>query len=366
MPSVEEKIREIEDEISRTPYNKATQHHIGKLKAKLAQLKEELTKRKSKKSGGAGFGVRKGGDASIVLVGFPSVGKSTLLNSLTDVESKIGGYEFTTLDVIPGLMSYKGAKIQILDLPGIITGSHMGKGRGREIMSIVRTTDLVLVLLDVNKPEQIETVRQELYEAGLRMNEHKPRVKIKKISRGGIVITSSIKLTKMDERMIKDILSAYGIHSAELTFHDDVDVNQFIDVIMDNRSYVPLVIAVNKMDSVDEKTLRDALSRVGGDAIPVSAKEGKNLEDLMGEIYSRLELIRVYLRPHAGGADYDNPLILRKDSTVRDVCRKIHKDFERKFKYARIWGSSVKFPGQKKGLSHALSDGDEVNVVIER
>ena len=113
--SLTDKIADIEEEIANTKYNKATQHHIGKLKAKLAQLREEVvTSSSGAKS--SGYGVRKGGDATVALVGLPSVGKSTLLNLLTDADSAIGSYAFTTLDVVPGAMKYKDANIQILDL----------------------------------------------------------------------------------------------------------------------------------------------------------------------------------------------------------------------------------------------------------
>jgi uncharacterized protein len=82
---------------------------------------------------GEGFEVQKYGDGRVALIGFPSVGKSTLLNQLTGTESEAAAYEFTTLTCIPGVIHYKGAKIQMLDLPGIIEGAAQGKGRGRQV-----------------------------------------------------------------------------------------------------------------------------------------------------------------------------------------------------------------------------------------
>lgn len=67
------------------------------------------------------------------LAGFPSVGKSSLLNELTGTESEAAAYEFTTLTCIPGVIHYNDAKIQLLDLPGIIEGAAQGKGRGRQV-----------------------------------------------------------------------------------------------------------------------------------------------------------------------------------------------------------------------------------------
>src|SRR6266700_3295991 len=139
MATLEEQIQSIEDEIQRTPYNKATQHHIGKLKAKVARLKDEQETRRLKSGGGGpSYAVKKSGNATLGLVGFPSVGKSTLLNQITDATSAVAAYDFTTLDVIPGLLEHRGAKIQVLDMPGLIRGASKGRGRGKEVLSVAR------------------------------------------------------------------------------------------------------------------------------------------------------------------------------------------------------------------------------------
>lgn len=67
------------------------------------------------------------------IAGFPSVGKSSLLTELTGTNSEAAAYEFTTLTCIPGVIHYNDAKIQLLDLPGIIEGAAQGKGRGRQV-----------------------------------------------------------------------------------------------------------------------------------------------------------------------------------------------------------------------------------------
>lgn len=155
MSTTVEKIKAVEDEMARTQKNKATSFHLGQLKAKLAKLRRELLTSAASGSGGGagvGFDVARTGVASVGFVGFPSVGKSTLLSKLTGTESEVAEYEFTTLVTVPGVIRYKGAKIQMLDLPGIIDGAKDGRGRGKQVIAVARTCNLLFIILDVNKP----------------------------------------------------------------------------------------------------------------------------------------------------------------------------------------------------------------------
>src|SRR5690606_7826176 len=118
-----------------------------------------------------GYSVKKSGDATVVLVGFPSVGKSTLLNRLTgDDLSETAAYAFTTVSVIPGAMEHRGAKIQILDIPGLIADAAMGKGRGKEMIAVVRSVDLSLVLVNVFNEQHKDVLLRALNDAGIRIN----------------------------------------------------------------------------------------------------------------------------------------------------------------------------------------------------
>nr|KAF6455720.1 developmentally regulated GTP binding protein 2 [Rousettus aegyptiacus] len=146
-----EKISEIEKEIARTQKNKATEYHLGLLKAKLAKYRAQLLEpSKSASSKGEGFDVMKSGDARVALIGFPSVGKSTFLSLMTSTASEAASYEFTTLTCIPGVIEYKGANIQLLDLPGIIEGAAQGvRWAPRSCLLSQGTQEASLLKLDV-------------------------------------------------------------------------------------------------------------------------------------------------------------------------------------------------------------------------
>lgn len=206
--STTQKIAEIEAEIDRTQKNKATSYHVGLLKAKLAKLKRELIEPAGgKKVTGEGFEVSKSGDARVGMIGFPSVGKSTLLTKLTGTFSKIAAYEFTTLTCIPGVLNYKGAKIQLLDLPGIIEGAKDGKGRGKQVIAVARTCNLIIIVLDATRPmAHKKIIEHELEGFGIRLNKSPPDIDFRKKDKGGVIISRTTEGTKVSDETIKAIL----------------------------------------------------------------------------------------------------------------------------------------------------------------
>jgi small GTP-binding protein len=365
--SIEEQIRELEEEISNTKYNKATQGHIGKLKAKIARLGAEQEKRQAKASGGGkGYQVRKSGNATVALVGFPSVGKSTLLNRLTGANSEVGSYNFTTLDVVPGVLDHMGAQIQILDLPGLIRDASRGKGRGREVISAVRSSDLILFVVDVFD-SSLDVLVRELEHAAIRMNQKPPDVVITKTERGGITVKSTIGLTKMDEELAKAIVGEYGLINADVVIREDIDPDQLVDVLAGNRIYIKALVAINKVDLAEDWILERAYKRLNGyEKVPVSAREDEGMDRLKDAIFEQLDLIRVYMKPQGQEADMDEPMVIRKGSSIGDVCDSIHRNFRPNFRYANIWGRSAKFPGQMVGLDHIVADGDVISIIVKR
>jgi len=367
---LEEEIEDLREEIAETPYNKSTEEHIGRLKAKLAEKKEEL-ENKSSSGGGEGYAVEKTGDATVALVGFPSVGKSTLLNALTNADSEVGSYEFTTLDVNPGMLQYNGANIQMLDVPGLIEGAAEGRGDGQAVLSVVRTADLVVFVLSVFEIGQYERLSEELYNNKVRVDQEPPRVSVRKKHKDGITVNASVDLD-IDDETIRSVLRERGYVNADVTIGEQVGIDRLLDGVMDNREYLPSLVAVNKADLIEpdyketvDENLRDH-DIDPGEAVFISAAEERGLDALKAAIWEELGLIRVYMDKPGRGTDYDEPLVLRAGDTVGDACEKLGGSFDERFRFARVTGPSAKHDEQQVGRDHELADEDVLRIVVRR
>ncbi|MFB6204754.1 MAG: OBG GTPase family GTP-binding protein [Candidatus Nanohaloarchaea archaeon] len=349
---IEDRIQELEEKLEKTPVNKATETERARIKGQIAKLKEEKEKKQKGTGETSGYAVRKQGDATVALVGFPSVGKSTLLNQLTNADSETGEYEFTTLDVEPGMLKHRGANIQILDVPGLIGGAAEGRGDGTQVLSVVRNADLVLILLD--QENRYEEISSELYKAGIRLDTEPPRIKVEKKDRGGIDISATADL-ELEEDTIEQLMEDNGYVNADVIIREEVDIDRFIDGLMDNRKYVPSLTVMNKADLLSGKEKERYGEKYD---LLVSAEEGKNLEELKDEIFNGIGLIRVYMKEKGEEPDKDEPLILREGDTVEDAMDELPGNMKERFKSAKVTGPSSKFPEQKVGEDHVLQDED--------
>ncbi|ELU45684.1 developmentally regulated GTP binding protein 1 [Rhizoctonia solani AG-1 IA] len=308
-----QKIKEIEDEM---PDWHRYSYHLGLLKAKLAKLRRELITPQGGGGGGGGgmgFDVARTGIASVGFVGFPSVGKSTLMSKLTGTHSEAAAYEFTTLTTVPGTLKVHGAPIQILDLPGIVEGAADGRGRGRQVIAVARTCNLIFIVLDVLKPlGDKKIIESELEGFGIRLNKKPPQIIVRKKDKGGIAITNTVPLTNLDHESIKAVLSEFRISNADVAIREpDATADDLIDVIEGNRYKIP-------------------------NSVPVSSKEWMNIDELLDVMWSALDLVRVYTKPRGLAPDYNTPVVLRRGkSTVEDFCNSIHKEICKTFKRAK-------------------------------
>ncbi|KAL6539240.1 Developmentally-regulated GTP-binding protein 2 [Orobanche gracilis] len=324
------------------------EYHLGQLKAKLAKLRTQLLEPpKGSSAAGEGFEVTKFGHGRVALIGFPSVGKSTLLTMLTGTHSEAASYEFTTLTCIPGIIHYNDTKIQLLDLPGIIEGASEGKGRGRQVIAVAKSSDLVLMVLDASKVP--------------------PQIYFKKKKTGGISFNSTLQLTHIDEKLCYQILHEYKIHNAELLFREDATVDDLIDVIEGNRKYIKCVYVYNKIDVIGIDDV-DRLARQPN-SIVISCNLNLNLDRLLAKMWEEMGLVRVYTKPQGQQPDFEEPVVLsagRGGCNVEDFCNHIHRSLVKDIKYVLVWGTSARHYPQHCGLSHGLQDEDVVQIVKKK
>ncbi|CAG9310066.1 unnamed protein product [Blepharisma stoltei] len=363
--SAAQKIAEIEAEIARTQKNKATENHLGLLKAKLARFRRELLESATKGSKGAGegFDVSKSGDARVGLVGFPSVGKSTLLNKLTETYSEVAAYEFTTLTCIPGVIQHLGARIQLLDLPGIIEGAKDGKGRGKQVIAVAKTCNLICIVLDGTRPLTDKLIiERELEGFGIRLNKTPPDIIVRKKDKGGIFITRTVPTPRLSDETVNLICKEYRMNSADITLRAPCTADELIDVLEGNRAYIPCLYVINKCDELSLEDL-NIMNRLPNCAY-VSADKEWNLSGMIERIWDMLDLLRIYTKPKGIAPDYDAPVVLpRRKCTVEDFCNRIHRGIMSEFKYALVWGMSAKHYAQKVGREHVLMDEDIVQII---
>ncbi|CEQ40275.1 SPOSA6832_01873, partial [Sporobolomyces salmonicolor] len=368
-------------EMARTQKNKATEYHLGLLKAKLARYRAELLEGQTAKSSkpGEGFDVAKAGYGRAVLIGFPSVGKSTLLTKVTNTESAAANYAFTTLVAVPGVLDLDGAKVQLLDLPGIIEGASSGRGRGRQVVAVAKARSLSLLRIWSSGDEQREQLEHELEEIGIRLNRTQPDIVFKSKTAGGITINTTVPLTRTDERTIRGILQSYKVrllagkragggrrlirvhwwqmHNADVMIREDVgglalsspflwlvltcrlshsqiSTDDFVDVILGNRKYVPCLYVYNKIDAISLEEV-DRLARQPHTVV-ISCELDLNLEVLKQRIWQKMGFNRIYTKKRGERPDLGDPLVIKTDASIEAVCDSIHRSLVDKFNMGQI------------------------------
>jgi hypothetical protein len=280
--TIEEKISCLEEMIRTAPKHKSSEKLMANLKTRMAKLKAMGEREKSKKKGRS-TGIKREGDAQVVILGFTKSGKSELLSALTEAKPKISDIPFTTLQPEIGTLDLDGIKVQLVELPARLDD--------KELLSIGKTSDLILVLI---------TSLEELIE-------------IARILKNENVATKRI-------------------------------------------------IILNKIDTLNVETMNKLKSV---NPIKISAKNKAGLDELRQKIFDSIGLIRIYTK-EPGKKASERPIVLRKNSSVRDFAEKIRKDFPDRVISAKIWGSSAKFPGQTIGIEHVLHDRDVVELYLKK
>ena len=160
---------------------------------------------------------------------------------------------------------------------------------------------------------------------------------------------------------MKSLATANRFRSGHIHVREDVTIDRFIDAFnIKSLKYIPAMFVYNKIDTLTIEEI-DRLARLPRSVV-TSVLYNLGLEPVKQKIFEMLEITRVYTKPPGEKPDFEEAVLLRKDSSVRALCIAIHKDLIDIFKGAQVWGSSVKRPGQLVGLSHILNDEDVVSI----
>jgi uncharacterized protein len=112
--------------------------------------------------------VRREGAAQVALVGPPNVGKSSLLQALSEIQIRTGDYAFTTLRPTPALTRIGGVLVQLVEIPGLIHGASEDRGGGRALLGVLRFADAIVLCAPADAdPRDVRVVRAEIAAAGI-------------------------------------------------------------------------------------------------------------------------------------------------------------------------------------------------------
>ena len=277
---------------------------IQDLESLIAETQDKL-KNKQRTREYDPFYIPRSGHTRIALFGLSNVGKSTLMNAITNTDVKTGDYLHTTRIAQAGTCEIENLRLQIIDLPGFLDFKDDWLVN-KQIIRVSRTCDAIFLVIDLtmNIKRQLHFLIEQLIQSKLFID-------------GECIHKLGIIATKGDLPGSKE----HYQHLQELT---DLHI------------------------------------------IPVSINRPESLDKLKQELFNFLEIIRIFTKSPKGKPENKEPFVLPKGSSIREISEKIHKDFLKYFKYAKVWGLSVEFPGKSVGLEHELEDLDLVEIFLDR
>merc|ERR1712203_1098849 len=162
-------------------------------------------------------------------------------------------------------------------------------GRGRQVIAVARTANLIFIVLDVLKPlGHKQIIEKELEGFGIRLNKTPPNIIFKKKEKGGINLQTMVPQSELDLDLAKTILSEYRIHNADITLRYDATADDLIDVVEGNRSYIPCIYLLNKIDQISIEEL-DIICKIPH-CVPISAHHKWNYDALLEKMWDYLKL----------------------------------------------------------------------------
>jgi small GTP-binding protein len=305
-----EKIACLEEMLSIIPKHKGTDHIRADYRRQISRLKTEGRTQKGGSIHVSAFRINKEGAGQIVVLGPTNVGKSALVEALTNATPEVAATPFTTWKPTPGMMLVDNVQIQLIDTPPL-DRDYLEP----ELIDLIRRSDLILLVLDLqtHPDQQLEQTIEILGQNSI-IPEH---------------------------------------------MRDKASADQYV-------WYVPIIVLANKCDDESFDEICQIFRELVQDEWPiisVSASTGRNLDQLRRAVFDQLDLIRVYSKAPDEEPDFSEPVVLKKGATLEEFAKEIHKDFLEKLKFAKVWGSSA-FDGQMVQRDYTLQDGDVVELRI--
>lgn len=368
--STPEKIRLMREFISLVPKHKGTAKLLANVRRRIAVLEDELEKSKARKKGGhGGFSVPKEGAGQIIILGPTNVGRSSLLASVTNAKVEVSPIPFTTRKPAIGMLPFEDVQFQLVEAPAIVEGAAEGKLNGTQILGLARNADGLILMVDLldDPLGQYQIMRSELEESGILVEKPTGEVEVIRRSVGaGVQIMGGGILVDCTSEDVRRMLESYRINSAIVKIKGKVRLEDIEDSLFSSTIYKPALIVANKVDAPGaEEKLQQLKTMLKDAALPLVAischtKQGL---DVLGEhIFEMLNIIRVYTKEPDEKAPSPKPIVVKKGTTAIEIAKELHSSLYKKFQYGRIWGTSVKYAGQKVGSNHLLEDGDILEI----
>ena len=365
----EEKLQKLKEFYALIPKHKGTEKMEKFIKRRMAELREEIERRRTaKKSKGPSLMVEKRGAAQMVLIGFTNSGRSTILSTLTNARVEVSPNPFTTIRPVEGMMEFRGAQIQIVEAPPIIPQAQGGPTNLS--VALAGNADILgIVVSSTDEPlSQLEELISFLESRGIVLERPTGRVRIRR-SRAAptIIIVNKGRILDGNERDVKEILRSYGIERAWAEIEGRVTLEDVEEAVFGEKKYKPFIIFLTKVDvSGDDSLVREVEAKYGERALAVIPFPTKlPSKDYLGEMILReLGLIRVFTKARNEREPSEKAVILERGSTVLDLAKFIHQSFKERFRYAKVWSDRLPYSPMKVGADFILEDGDVVEIVV--
>lgn len=327
------KLRLLKEFYSLMPKHKATEKLEMSIKRQIAALEEEVEQRRSRKRGSTRqeWTVRKEGSIQVALVG--------TINSSLNLFERFTGLSVSIYDALMrpriGVFSALNIRAQMVLTP---LDYMIGEDRLDKFISIARNADAIMVVVDSSK--YIDYVCR-WFEARSINILARSRAEIEYTPHGGIRIVG--RSDYVDEGSVFNLIKSYGIKNVIVRLYSNTTLEDVEDAIFGRISKDAVFVAYADdvcVDGID-------LIRFNGDK-----------DSLMLDLLKHIGLIRVFTKK-IGSDPVDEPLLMHRGSKVIELAERIHKDFARSFKYARVWrhGSMIKV-----GKDFILDDLDVVEL----